>query len=66
MNKFGNLIFSVGEQEIIERLQNDFNQSFIKAVDLVVNQKRDLSIQWRQRGNIALADQILKEIGELK
>lgn len=66
MSKFGNLIFSVGEQEIIERLQNDFNQSFLKAVDLVVNQKRDLSIQWRRRGNIALADQLLKEIGELK
>jgi len=66
MSKFGNLIFSVGEQEIIERLQNDFNQSFIKAVDLVVNQKRDLSNQWRRRGNIALADQLLREIGELK
>ncbi len=64
-NKFGKLIFSVGEQEIIQILQEGFNQSFIQAVDHVVNQKRDLASQHRRMGNIELADQLLKEIGEL-
>lgn len=66
MNNFGNLIFSIGEQEIIQRLQNDFGQSFTQAIDLVINQKRDASVLYRRQGNIRLADQLLKEIGELK
>jgi hypothetical protein len=66
MNKFGNLIFSVGEQEIIQRLQNDFGQSFTQAIDLVINQKRDASVLYRRQGNIRLADQLLKEIGDIK
>ncbi len=65
-NKYGNLIFSVGEQEIIERLQNDFGQSFIQAVDLVIKQKRDAAVLWRRQGNAQLADQLLKEIGDIK
>ena len=64
-NKYGNLIFSIGEQEIIESLQRDFNQTFIQAVEHVVNQKRYYAYVWRRRGNTELADQILREIGEL-
>lgn len=66
MNKFGNLIFNVGEQEIIQRLQDDFGQSFIQAVDLVISQKRDAATMWRRQGNIRLADQLLKEIGDIR
>lgn len=66
MDKFGNLIFSVGEKEIIERLQNDFGQSFVMAVDLVIGQKRDASVLYRRQGNIKLADQLLREIGDIK
>ena len=66
MSKFGNLIFSVGEQEIIERLQNDFGQSFVQAIDLVINQKRDAAAMWRRQGNVRLADQLLREIGDIK
>ncbi len=66
MSKFGNLIFSVGEQEIIESLQVHFNQPFIKAVDLVIQQKRDASVLFRRQGNIQLADQLLREIGDIK
>jgi hypothetical protein len=64
-NKYGNLIFSVGEQEIIESLQRDFNQTFVQAVDHVIAQKRYYAYVWRCRGNTELADQIMKEIGEL-
>jgi uncharacterized protein YqeY len=66
MNKFGNLIFSVGEQEIIESLQVHFNQSLFQAIDHVVKQKREASVLWRRQGLTELADQLLKEIGELK
>lgn len=65
-SRFGKLIFSVGEQEIIRSLQEDFNQPFITAVDLVVGQKREAAMIWRRRGNDALADQLLREIGELR
>lgn len=64
-DKFGKLIFSIGEQEIIESLQRDFNQTFIQAVDHVIAQKRYYAEIWRRRGNTELADQILREIGEL-
>lgn len=64
-DKFGKLIFSVAEQEIIESLQRDFNQTFVQAVEHVITQKRYYAYVWRRRGNDALADQILKEIGEL-
>lgn len=63
--KFGKLIFSVGEQEIIRDLQENFNQPFLKAVDLVIEQKRHTAMIWRRRGNHELADQLLREIGEL-
>lgn len=66
MSKFGKLIFSVGEQEIIEILQQGFGQSFIQAVDHVINQKRELAVQHRRLGNDRLADQLLKEIGDIK
>lgn len=66
MNKYGKLTFSVGEQEIIELLQNQFNQSFIQAVDHVIAQKRDQANIWRRRGHAELADQLLREIGDIK
>jgi len=64
-NKFGNLIFSVGEQEVIQHLQDNFGQTFIQAVDHVVSQKREHGRLYRVQGHTALADQLLKELGEL-
>lgn len=66
VNKFGKLIFSVGEQEVIESLQVHFGQSFIQAVDHVCAQKREHARLYRVQGNAKLADQLLKELGELK
>ncbi len=66
MSIYGNLIFSVGEQEIIESLQRDFQQPLLTAIDHVVRQKRDLAHIWRRRGNTVLADQLLREIGDIK
>lgn len=66
VNRFGNLIFSVAEQEIVDYLMHNFNQTFTQAVDHVCKQKRDLAIQHRRMGNNNVADQLLREIGELK
>jgi len=66
VNRFGNLIFSVAEQEIIQNLQDHFCRTFTEAVDLVVKQKREHARLYRQQGAHTLADQLLKEIGELK
>lgn len=65
-NRFGNLIFSVAEQEIVDYLIHNFGQTFTQAVDHVCKQKREAAILYRKQGAHALADQILKEIGELK
>lgn len=65
VNKFGKLIFSVGEQEVIQSLQDHFGQTFIQAVDHVVSQKREHARLYRVQGNVKLADQLLKELGEL-
>lgn len=65
-NKYGKLIFSIAEQEIVEYLIQNFNQTFTQAVDHVCAQKREHARLYRQQGAHALADQLLKEIGELK
>jgi uncharacterized protein YqeY len=66
VNRFGNLIFSVAEQEIIQNLQDVFQQPFTVAVDTVVKQKREHARLYRQQGAVQLADQLLKEIGDIK
>lgn len=65
-NRLGNLIFSVAEQEIIDYLIHNFGQTFTQAVDHVVKQKREHARMYRQQGAVALADQILREIGDIK
>lgn len=65
-NRFGKLIFSVGEQEIIDYLIHNFNQTFTQAVDHVCKQKREAAVLYRRQGAHSLADQLLREIGELK
>ncbi len=66
VNRFGNLVFSVAEQEIIQSLQDNFNRSFTEAVDLVVKQKREHARLYRQQGATKLADQLLRDIGDIK
>lgn len=64
-NRYGKLIFSVGEQEIVDYLIHNFNQTFTQAVDHVCKQKREAATLYRRQGAHALADQLLREIGEL-
>lgn len=65
-NRFGKLIFSIGEQEIIDYLIHNFNQSFTQAVDHVCKQKREAAALYRRHGKTAIADQLMREIGELE
>ncbi len=65
-NRFCKLIFSIGEQEIIDYLIHNFNQTFTQAVDHVCKQKREAATLYRRQGAYELADQLLREIGELK
>lgn len=64
-HRFGKLILSIGEQEIVDYLIHNFNQTFTQAVDHVCKQKREAAFLYRRQGKNALADQLLKEIGEL-
>lgn len=60
----GKLYFSVAEENIIEELVKSFEITEFEAVQYLINQKRDLARIHKARGNVALAAQILKEIGE--
>lgn len=56
--------FSVGEEEIIESLQEIYNITRLEACDQVIMQKRELAYQHQMRGNIELAKSLLLELGE--
>jgi len=56
--------FSVGEEEIIESLQEIYNITRLEACDQVIMQKRELAYQHQMRGNVELAKSLLLELGE--
>jgi len=60
----GKVYLSVGEEAIVENLVRTFNITEIEAIDHVIAQKRELAFIHQMRGNVALADQIMKELGE--
>lgn len=56
--------FSVGEQDIIRALQEEFEITYIEACDRVIGQKRQAAYAYSQIGHFDLAEQMLKEIEE--
>jgi hypothetical protein len=60
----GKLYLSVGEEEIVKALVQNFGVTEIEAVDHVVKQKRELAFIHEMRGNTELAEQLMKELGE--
>lgn len=65
MNPNKKLHLSVGEQEWVDALMEVYGATKIGAYNIVIRYKREQAFMWRQRGNDALADQLLDEIGEL-
>ncbi len=63
-NKMKKVIFTEAEHEIIASLQETMGFSKMKATDCVVQYKRNLALYHEQKGNIALAEHLLKELGE--
>lgn len=62
----GKVYFSVGEETIISELQRLFGVTELDAIQNVIAQKRELAFMHFNKGNEALAEQLLKEIGEAK
>lgn len=60
----GRVYFSIGEEAIIASLMEIYGITELQAIDHVIAQKRELAFIHAQRGNIELAKQIKKEIGE--
>jgi hypothetical protein len=58
------VFFSIGEEEIIESLQEIYNITRLEACDQVIMQKRELAYQHQMRGNLELAKSLLLELGE--
>ncbi len=60
----GNNYLSIGEEAIVQQLMEIYLISELRAVDEVLKQKRELALIHSLRGNLELAKQIMKEIGE--
>ena len=58
------IYFSVGEQNIIEELQEVYGVTYLVACEKVIDQKRELAWMHSKMGNFDLAEQILREISE--
>jgi hypothetical protein len=66
MGQRGKIYLSIGEEAIVQSLVEVYGITEIQAIDHVIAQKRELAFIHAQRGNVALAKQIMKEIGEDK
>ena len=60
----GKVTFSLGEEEFIKALMEQFGITRLEAIEHVIRYKRDQMIYYRGIGNHALADQLKKELGE--
>lgn len=60
----GRVYLSIGEEAIVENLIDTYGITEIEAIDHVIGQKRELALIHSMRGNQALAEQILSELGE--
>lgn len=62
----GTVYFSVGEETIISELQRLFGVTELDAIQHVIGQKRELAFMHSVKGNVELAEQLMKELGEGK
>lgn len=65
MAHHGKVYLSVGEEEILELLTTEFKQTYLVAITHIINEKRSRAFQYSQQGRNDIADQLLKELGEL-
>ncbi len=56
--------FAPAEIEMIESLQEMYNIGYEQARNTVIRDKRQNAFLYQQRGNLALAEVLLKELGE--
>lgn len=56
--------FSPPEEEIIDSLQEIYGITYLEACEQVIMQKRELAFMHQQRGEFALAEVLLKQLGE--
>jgi len=63
MNK-REVYFSPPEEEIIDSLQEIYGITYLEACEQVIMQKRELAFMHQRRGEFALAEVLLKQLGE--
>ena len=56
--------FSVAEEEMITSIQEIYKITEIEAVEAVISNKRQNAWMYQQRGNLELAEVLLRELGE--
>jgi len=56
--------FSVAEEEMIASLQEIYNVTETEAVKAVISNKKQNAWMYQQRGNLELAEVLLRELGE--
>ena len=61
MNK---VIFTEPEKELIRHLQETMGMSILESTESMIKYKRNLAFYHEQKGNFALAEHLLKELGE--
>ena len=61
MNK---VILTEAEKEIIEEMRETMGMSLLEATEHIVQYKRNLALYYEQKGNVELAEHLLKELGE--
>ena len=56
--------FSVAEEEMITSLQEIYKITEIEAIEAVISNKRQNAWMYQQRGNLELAEVLLRELGD--
>jgi len=59
-----NVYFSPPEEEMIDSLKEIYGIGHLQACETVILQKRQNAFVYQQRGNLELAEVLLKELGE--
>lgn len=60
----GNVYLTPAEEEIVEAFRQTYGLSELQAVEQAVRQKRHTAYDWARRGQVELAEQMFKELGE--
>jgi len=64
MNEEREVYFSPPEEEIIDSLQEIYGITLLEACEQVIMQKRELAFMHQRRGELALEEVLLKQLGE--